>query len=131
MTLPTYLGVLVLGGIGAVLRFLLDGRLSARTGRAFPYGTLAVNISGALLLGVVTGLAPSHEIALLVGTATIGAYTTFSTWMFETQRLAEDRQLAGPLANLAASAALGLAAAMLGQLIGVALGAALRTKVGM
>lgn len=123
----TYLGVVVLGGTGAVLRFLLDGRVSARTGRAFPYGTLAVNLSGALLLGLVTGLALPHEIALLAGTATIGAYTTFSTWMFETQRLAEDRQLKGPLANLVVSAVLGLGAAGLGQLIGTAL----RTRVGM
>lgn len=131
MTVPThlltYLGVVVLGGTGAVLRFVLDGRVSARAGRAFPYGTLVVNLSGALLLGLLTGVAPSHEITLLAGTATIGAFTTFSTWMFETQRLAEDRQLTGPLANLVVSVVLGLGAAGLGQLVGVAL----RTKVGV
>jgi CrcB protein len=122
-----WLGVVVLGGAGAVLRFLVDGGVSARAGRGFPFGTLVVNLTGAVLLGVVTGLAPSHEVALLAGTATVGSYTTFSTWMFETQRLAEDRQVAAPLANVALSVVLGLGAAALGLLIGVAL----RTRVGL
>jgi CrcB protein len=118
---------MALGGTGAVLRFLVDGGVSARAGHGFPFGTLVVNLSGAVLLGIVTGLAPSHEVALLAGTATIGSYTTFSTWMFETQRLAEDRQVAGPLANVAVSVVLGLGAAALGRLIGVGL----RTRVGL
>jgi len=123
----TGVGVLLLGGAGAVLRFLVDGGVSARAGRAFPYGTLVVNLSGALLLGLVTGLALDHDVALLAGTATVGSYTTFSTWMFETQRLAEDRQVTGPIANLTVSVVAGLAAAGLGQLIG----AALRTGAGL
>jgi len=123
----TCLGVLALGGTGAVLRFLVDGRVSVRTGRLFPYGTLVVNLSGAVLLGLVTGLALDHDVALLAGTATVGSYTTFSTWMFETQRMAEDRQITGPVANLAVSAVLGLGAAALGRLVGVAL----RTGMGL
>ena len=127
MSGPTCLGVLALGGTGAVLRFLVDGRVSVRTGRAFPFGTLVVNLSGAVLLGLVTGLALEHRVALLAGTAAVGSYTTFSTWMFETQRMAEDRQIAGPVANLAVSTVVGLAAAALGQLVGVAL----RTGAGL
>ena len=110
-------GVMVVGGFGAVARFLLDRAVSRRVGRPFPFGTLAVNISGAVLLGFVTGLALSHEMALLAGTAFVGAYTTFSTWMLETHRLAEERQLWPAVANIVVSVVLGIAAALLGQWI--------------
>lgn len=120
MTALVWLGVVLLGGVGAVLRFSVDGTISARTGRAFPFGTLVVNVSGALLLGLVTGLGLDHRVTLLVGTAVIGAYTTFSTWMFETQRLAEDRQISRAVVNIAGSLALGLVAAAVGALIGSA-----------
>ena len=50
-----------------------------------------------MLLGFITGLTLNHQVALLVGTAFVGAYTTFSTWMLETQRLTEERQIIGPL----------------------------------
>jgi len=114
-------GVVVLGGVGAVLRFLVDGAVSARLGRSFPYGTLIVNLSGALVLGLLAGLAPGREEALLAGTATVGSYTTFSTWMFETQRLGEDRQVRYLVANLAVSLVAGVATAALGQWIGAQL----------
>jgi fluoride exporter len=114
-------GVVVIGGCGAVLRFVVDGAVSARTGRSFPYGTLAVNLSGAAVLGLLTGLALSRDAALLAGTAAVGSYTTFSTWMFESQRLAEDRQVRYLFANLAVSLAAGVAAAALGWWIGATL----------
>lgn len=114
-------GVGLLGGVGAVLRFLVDRAVSARSGKAFPYGTLAVNLSGALILGLLTGLALDGHAALLAGTATIGSYTTFSTWMLETQRLGEDRQVAGLTANIVVSLVAGIAVAALGWLIGSAL----------
>jgi CrcB protein len=113
-----WLGVLLLGGAGAVARFLVDGAVSARLGRDLPLGTLAVNVSGALVLGLLTGLALSHDAALLAGTATVGSYTTFSTWMFESQRLGEDGRHAALLANLALGLVLGVAAAALGRTIG-------------
>ena len=87
-------------------------------GRSFPYGTLVVNVSGAAVLGVITGLALGHTEALLAGTATIGAYTTFSTWMFETQRLAEDRQVVALGANIVVSLLVGLVAAAVGRWLG-------------
>jgi fluoride exporter len=113
-----WLGVVLLGGVGSVFRFVLDRAVSARAGRAFPYGTLVINISGALLLGFLTGLALDERMALLAGTAVIGSYTTFSTWMFETQRLGEDRQVTGLVGNVVGSLVLGVAAAALGLLIG-------------
>ncbi|MDQ2707193.1 MAG: fluoride efflux transporter CrcB [Actinomycetota bacterium] len=113
-----WLGVALSGGVGVVLRFLVDGRVSERTGRAFPYGTLVVNLSGAVLLGLITGLALNPQAALVVGTGAVGAYTTFSTWMFETQRLGEDRQLTRLAANLAVSLVAGLAAAAAGEALG-------------
>jgi fluoride exporter len=116
-----WLGVALLGGVGAVLRFSVDGLISARSSGVFPHGTLAVNVSGAMLLGLLGGLALDERVALLAGTALIGSYTTFSTWMFETQRLAEDRQQARSAANIVGSLALGLAAAALGAVVGTAL----------
>lgn len=111
-------GVVLLGGVGAVLRFSLDKVVSARAGRAFPYGTLVVNVSGALLLGFLTGLALDDRAALLAGTALVGSYTTFSTWMFETQRLAEDRQVSSLAGNIVVSLVAGVAAAAVGRLVG-------------
>jgi CrcB protein len=111
-------GVAILGGLGAVCRFLLDRAVSARAPGGFPYGTLAVNLSGALLLGFLSGLALPATIALVVGTGFVGSYTTFSTWMLETQRLAEERQVWVALANIVVSVVLGMAAALLGQWLG-------------
>ena len=112
-----WVGVLLAGGVGSVLRFLVDGAVARRVARPFPFGTLAVNISGAALLGVLGGLALSRHAALLADTAFVGAYTTFSTWMLETLRLGEERQRLYALANVVVSMVLGIAAALLGQWI--------------
>ena len=110
--------VILIGGAGSVVRFLADGLVSSAAGRDFPFGTLAVNVSGAMILGLLTGLALGHDQALLAGTAAVGSYTTFSTWMFETDRLAEERQFRHAAANVIVSLILGVAAAALGRLIG-------------
>ena len=110
-----WLGVVLAGGVGSVLRFLVDGAVARRVARPFPVGTLTVNITGAALLGLLGGIALSRHAALLADTAFIGAYTTFSTWMLETQRLGEERQLPYALANIVISVVLGVAAALLGQ----------------
>jgi fluoride exporter len=110
-------GVLLAGGFGAVLRFLVDGAVARRAARSFPFGTLTVNITGAALLGLIGGLALSRHAALVADTAFIGSYTTFSTWMLETQRLGEERQVRQAVANVVASIVLGIAAALLGQWI--------------
>ena len=117
-TVLVWTGVVLVGGIGSVLRFVIDRAVARRAARTFPFGTLAVNISGATLLGFLGGLVLSKEAALLAGTAFVGAYTTFSTWMLETQRLSEEHQMRSALGNVVVSVALGLAAALLGQWVG-------------
>ena len=114
-TVLVWSGVAVIGGIGSVLRFLIDRAVARRAARAFPFGTLVVNISGAALLGFLAGLALSKDAALLAGTAFVGAYTTFSTWMLETQRLSEERQAWTALVNIVVSVVLGMAAALFGR----------------
>jgi fluoride exporter len=118
MTVAVWSGVVLLGGVGAVLRFVVDRTMAGRVARSFPFGTLAVNLSGAMVLGLLSGLALSPYAALLAGTALVGSYTTFSTWMLETQRLGEERQVWPAVANIVVSVALGLAAAWFGQWIG-------------
>jgi CrcB protein len=113
-----WVAVVLIGGTGSVARFLVDGLVSSAAGRDFPFGTLVVNISGAVILGLLTGLALSSQQSLLAGTAAVGSYTTFSTWMLETQRLTEERQHRKAVANVAVSLVLGVAAAWLGRLIG-------------
>ncbi|ART71294.1 camphor resistance protein CrcB [Mycobacterium dioxanotrophicus] len=120
-TVLVWTGVVLLGGLGAVSRFLVDRAVSARHTRGFPFGTLVVNLSGALLLGFFGGLALSPHVALLAGTAYVGAYTTFSTWMLETQRLSEERRLWPAAANIVVSVVLGLMMAGLGMWLGARL----------
>jgi len=96
---------------------LVDRAIASRVARPFPFGTLTVNLTGAVLLGLLSGLTLSHQMALLAGTAFVGSYTTFSTWMLETQRLAEERQVWPAAANIVVSVVLGVAAALLGQWI--------------
>lgn len=108
----------VSAGCGAVLRFLLDGVVSRRFVSSFPFGTLAVNLTGAFALGLLDGSNASRHVVFVCGTGLIGAYTTFSTWMFETQRLAEERQERRAVANLAVSVVAGVALAALGMWVG-------------
>lgn len=118
MSALLWAGIAALGAGGALLRFLVDGIVTRRVGRDLPFGTLIVNVSGALVFGLLVGLGFSGTRLLLAGTATIGSYTTFSTWMFETQRLVEDGEFAGASANVLVSVAVGLGAAALGRLLG-------------
>lgn len=118
MSVVVWIGVAILGGLGAICRFALDSLVSSRFGRDFPLGTLAVNCSGAFLLGLLVGVSLEGRAYLLAGTAVLGSYTTFSTWMLETHRLGEDGEGLPLLANVAVSVAVGLGAAALGRAIG-------------
>ena len=118
MSILIWVAVALIGGAGSVARFLVDGAISPAAGHDFPFGTMVVNISGAVILGLLTGLALGNDQALLAGTAAVGSYTTFSTWMLETQRLAEERQHRKAVANVVVSLVLGVAAAAVGRLIG-------------
>jgi CrcB protein len=101
-------------GCGALLRFLLDGAVSRRLSDSFPLGTMVVNLTGALGLGVLDGSAASSHLVFVCGTGLVGAYTTFSTWMFETQRLTEERQAIRATQNIVVSVVAGVAVAALG-----------------
>jgi CrcB protein len=97
----TVLGVVVAGACGAVLRYLVDHAVQRRSGSDFPLGTLVINVTGSLALGVLAGSAAHHGVSAawltVAGTGLIGAYTTFSTFTFDSVRLAEaDRWASGP-----------------------------------
>jgi fluoride exporter len=121
VSVVVWLGIALLGGIGALLRFLLDGAVQSRFGGGFPLGTFAVNVLGSFCLGILTGLSVTGDALLLAGTATLGSFTTFSTWMLETERLSEEGEGSLARANVAGSLGSGLVAAILGWLLGAAL----------
>ena len=114
MNVAVWAGVFLIGGLGSVARCMVDRAVARRAARSFPFGTLTVNISGAVLLGFVTGLTLSHQVALLVGTAFVGAYTTFSTFEYETWALVEGGAPWRALVNVLASVLAGFAAVWLG-----------------
>lgn len=111
----------VAAAAGAVLRYLLDAIVADRTEGAFPWGTFVVNVSGSLLSGIVSGLALYHAFpatprtVLAVGFC--GAYTTFSTFTFETVRLIEEGAVAEAGLNVGAT----VLAAALAAGVGLAL----------
>jgi CrcB protein len=111
-------GFVVAGALGAPARYLLDDAISSRTQGVFPWGTLAINVSGSFLLGLLTGLALFHGLPatprLILGTGFCGAYTTFSTFTYETVRLAEEGAVNEAVRNALASLVLGAGAAAAG-----------------
>jgi CrcB protein len=121
VTALAWLGVGLLGGAGAVARFLLDGYVGERLGGGFPWGTFAVNVSGALALGLLTGLVLHGDALVVLGGGALGSYTTFSTWMLETDRSVEAGQTLAAVVNVALTLLVGLGAAELGRLLGGAL----------
>ena len=121
MSAWVWVAVAAVGGLGALGRFTLDTAIGQRAGRDFPFGTFAINLSGAFVLGLLTGLAVQGELLVIAGTATIGSYTTFSTWMLESHRLAEDMEHLRAAANVVLSLLIGFGAALLGHAIGAAL----------
>jgi CrcB protein len=121
VSLPVLATIGLLGGAGSVARFLLDGAVARRLGRDFPYGTLAVNLSGSLALGLLVGAALAGDAYRLAAAGLLGAYTTFSTWALESHRLGEDGQLRLGALNVAVSLVLGIGAAWLGRRLGAML----------
>ena len=115
MSVAVVIGVGLLGGAGALARFLLDGAVTQRTGSAFPWGTLAVNASGSFVLGLVAGAGLDTDAYRLVATGLVGAYTTFSTWMLESHRLGEEGRWRLGALNIVASVAVGLVAVWVGR----------------
>lgn len=118
-------GLMVAGGLGAILRYLADQFVQRRTESDFPYGTLVINISGSLVLGFLTGAALHHHVAeawvTVIGTGFIGAYTTFSTFTYDSFRLLRSDAPILALANMTVSLVVGLGAAAAGLVVGAML----------
>jgi CrcB protein len=119
----TAIAIAVAGAVGALARYGLEGLVSRRVSSAFPWGTFAVNVSGAFVLGFVFTVmterftvAPWIRGAITIGL--LGAYTTFSTLSFETYRLFEDGAVGIAAANMFGSMAAGLGAVYLGVVTG-------------
>lgn len=110
----SWLLVVAGGMVGAPLRYLVDRAVQSRNGTAFPWGTFAANMLGCLVLGALTGAAvrgaAPDSVRLLVGTGLCGALTTYSTFSYETVRLAESGARLLAVANVAASVSAGLVA---------------------
>ena len=111
-------GFVAAAAIGAPLRYVIDASIGERVGGRFPWGTLVINASGSLLLGVLTGLALYHAFPktpkVILGTGFCGAYTTFSTFTFETVGLAEEGATGPALLNAAGMLVVGAACGALG-----------------
>ncbi|MFD7662230.1 fluoride efflux transporter CrcB [Streptomyces sp. NPDC059788] len=107
--------------VGAPLRFLTDRFVQSRHDTVFPWGTFVVNVAGSLVLGLVTGAvaagAASSHLYLLLGTGLCGALTTYSTFSYETLRLAADGARRHAVANVVASVAAGLGAVFAGVVL--------------
>jgi fluoride exporter len=108
--------LLVIAGavIGAPLRYLTDRTVQSRHDSLFPWGTFVVNVVGCLILGAATGAASGH-LQLLLGTGFCGALTTYSTFSYETLRLAEQGARGYAVVNVAGSLVAGVAAAFAGM----------------
>jgi fluoride exporter len=112
--------LVVLGGaVGAPARYLTDLALQRMHGTAFPWGTWAVNVAGSFVLGLVASVS-SAGVVTLAGAGFCGAFTTFSTFGYETVRLSEEGEAAVAVANVAATIAAGLTAAAVGWWLGSA-----------
>lgn len=110
--------LVVTGGLlGAPARYLLDSSLSRVGGRELPWGTIAVNVLGCALLGVMAGLSVGGLPYALAGTGFCGAFTTFSTFTWETFALFEDGHTRVAALNLVATLLLGLGAAAVGYVL--------------
>ncbi len=107
--------------LGAVCRATLDRWISRWAPSGFPFGTLAVNASGSAVLGVIAGAGVGGDARYVLAGAFLGSYTTLSTWVFETDRLAEEGEYPRAALNLVLSVSIGLGAAALGWRAGAGL----------
>lgn len=113
MNVGLYLLLVIAGGIGASLRYVLDGLIKARTKSAFPWSTALINLTGSLALGFLTGLVVDRiadtDVSAIIGTGLLGGYTTFSTASYETIELVRKKRL-----GLALAYGIGVLAACIG-----------------
>ena len=115
--LALWLGVGAIGGLASIARFAVHGLFPGDSAAGFPLGTLAVNLTGSFALGVLVGAGVGGDAYLLLGTAALGSYTTFSTWILDSERLVRANGRRGRRSRHHRSLVLGVAAAELGQLL--------------
>lgn len=114
----TLLVATVAGAFGALGRYVVSGWVQERSGSLFAVGTLAVNLSGAFLLGLLIGGGDVESASVAAGTGFLGGFTTFSTWMFETARLGLSPLRSRAIANITLMLIGGLALAAIGYSVG-------------
>jgi CrcB protein len=117
------LTIAIAGAVGALMRFWVSGWVYGLFGRSFPYGTLAVNVVGSMVMGMsfvllVERLGSSPEWRAFVMIGFLGAFTTFSTFSLETVQLLEGGEVARAMLNVMVSVVLCLGAAWLGIVAG-------------
>lgn len=114
------------GALGAVIRFLLGTWISRFAGPDFPWGTFAINVSGAFLIGIVLGLGNNGVLSanarLFLAVGVLGGYTTFSTFSYETLSLVQDGTMGLALLNVLGQLLLALGAVYLGVVVSRVLG---------
>ncbi|MGJ5723510.1 fluoride efflux transporter CrcB [Brevibacterium sp. H602] len=122
MTPLVFIALAAAGGLGASSRMLLDGLIKSRMSTALPWGTIIINVSGSLVLGLLTGLAGANLLPeawhLVLGTGFLGGYTTFSTASFETVRLLQERRWVAGLVNGLGTLVFATATAAIGMWLG-------------
>ena len=118
MSAPGWIAVGLLGGAAAAARFLIDAAFTSRADGPFPLGILAVNLGGALALGLVAGAALHGEALVIVAGGGIGSFTTFSTWILDSHRLGEAGHTHLVWLNVGLSLVAGFAAVALGHWLG-------------
>ena len=121
MTPALFVLLAIAGGIGAVLRFMLDGAVRRAVGGRWPWGTALINVSGSFLLGLLTALAGRGlppEVLLVLGTGLLGGYTTFSTAAYETVRLLEQQRWGAALVHGLGQVVVATLLAAVGYLVG-------------
>lgn len=126
MIILEFMIVCAAGGLGAASRFLVDRTVRRRVPTRFPLPTMIINVTGSLVLGLLTGLVLTYLLPqlwqLVIGVGFLGGYTTFSTASVETVRLLEERRWAAALVNGFGMLVLCTLAATLGYLVGVGIG---------
>ena len=118
MSAAGWIAVGLLGGIAAAARFALDAEVSVRWPTRFPLGILVVNLSGALALGIVAGAGLHGEAYVIVAGGAIGSFTTFSTWILDSQRLGAAGRAELAWLNIGVSLLAGFAVVALGHWLG-------------
>ena len=118
MSALAILALAALGGVGAVARHMTVFAVAERSGDQFPFGTLAVNLSGSLIVGLLLGAGVTGTTLTLLAGGLLGSYTTFSAWMADSDGLAREGRPQAAALNIFLSLFAGLAAIVIGRALG-------------